>query len=389
MFICTRRDLIRTVTAAGLISGAPRLAFAAGPTDKRLVVVLLRGAMDGLAAVPPTGDPDLAAARPGLLTQNPLALNSTFGMHSALAKLHARYRAGEVVVLHAAASPYRDRSHFDGQNVLETGATRPYGLPDGWLNRALLGLPDSLKARREALAVALASSTPLVARGRAPVTSWSPSVLPGPEADLITRVQHLYDAQDPALAKALRAAASANGMDAIAGGGPRAADLATLMTQAAKFLSAPDGPCAAVMDVGGWDTHANQPGVVQRNLAQLDRGLDALATGLGARWADTAVLVVTEFGRTVAANGTGGTDHGTAGAAFLLGGAVRGGRVLADWPGLKASALQDGRDLRPTLELDGVIKGVLAEHMGVPEAHLHRVVFPDLKTPVRTGLIRA
>ena len=386
----SRRDIVRAVSAAGVLAGVPRLAFADGPSDKKLVVVLLRGAMDGLFAVPPMGDPDHERARAGMAVKGARPLDATFGLHPALEKLHARYEAGEVTVFHAIASPYRDRSHFDGQNVLETGAVKPYGLPDGWLNRALLGLPDNQKRGRQELAVALAPSTPLIARGKAPVTSWSPSILPGPDADLVNRVQALYAAHDPVLAEALKGAAMANGLTGGApgaGGGGRA-DLEALMTQAARFLSDPNGPCCAVIDVAGWDTHANQAGAygaLPRNLAQLDRGLDALAVGLGSRWRNTAVLVMTEFGRTVAQNGTAGTDHGTAGAAFLLGGAVKGGRVIADWPGLSQGALLDGRDLRPTSDLDGVIKGVLSEHMGIDPAYLDRAVFPDIRTPSRAA----
>ena len=383
----TRRDLIRTVSAAGLASGAPRLAFAsAGQGERRLVIVLLRGALDGLAAVPAVGDPAYEPARGGLVVQGALPLDATFGLHPSLARLHVRYMTGEVLVMHAVASPYRERSHFDAQNVLETGATRPYGLPDGWLNRALLGLPGPVRSRREALAVALAPSTPLVMRGRAPVTSWSPNVLPTPTADLLRRVQALYDARDPTLASALREAVAANGADAAKGGRD---DLPTLMRQAAHFLTAPDGPCAAVVDVAGWDTHAGQEGALARRLTQLDEGLETLAAAMGPHWAETAVLVVTEFGRTVAMNGTGGSDHGAAGAAFLVGGAVKGGRVLADWPGLGPSALLEGRDLRPTTDLDAVIKGVLAGHMGVDPAYLNRVVFPDARAPALPGLMRA
>lgn len=378
-----RRQVLAGLALAG--AAAPRFAFAAEPTDRRLVVVILRGAMDGLAAAPAWGDPDFERARAGIALPKPgeagggLALDGFFGLHPALTGLAGRYRKNELVVLHAIASPYRDRSHFDAQNLLENGSPRPYGLDDGWLNRVLGGLPAGTKAGRRDLGVAVAASMPLVMRGPSPVTSWSPSILPSPDAGLLARVQALYGETDPAFAKALAEAADAQ---AQAEGMGRAEDnFPALMTAAAKFLKAPDGPAVAMIDSTGWDTHAGQSGpygALSRNLKGLDAGVEALATGLGDEaWGRTAVVCVTEFGRTVSMNGTAGTDHGTAGAAFLVGGAVRGGRVVADWPGLKPGDLYAGRDLKPTTDLRSLFKAVLRDHMGVEPAHLERVVFPD------------
>ena len=388
----------RSVLAAGLAAtAAPRFAFASVPTDKRLVIVLLRGAMDGLSAVPAFGDRDYQAARNGIGTPPPgagadaaLDLNGFFGLAPALRGLHGRYARGELVVLHAIASPYRDRSHFDGQNLLENGSATPFGLADGWANRSLAALPEATRSGRKDLGIAIAPSMPLMMRGPAPVTSWSPSVLPAPSADLVARIRSMYEVGDPALARALVAAAEANGA---AGPSARGDDaFAALMGAAARFMTSPDGPCLAMVESTGWDTHANQLGafgVLSRNLAALDRGIDALAAGLGDRWRDTAVLVVTEFGRTVAMNGTRGTDHGTAGAAFLVGGAVKGGRVIADWPGLKPGDLHAGRDLKPTADLRSVMKAALVEHMGADPGLIERVVFPDSRAaPVLSGLFR-
>jgi uncharacterized protein (DUF1501 family) len=374
---------------AGALAGlglAPRIAFASAETDQRLVVIMLRGAMDGLSAVPAYGDPDYAAARTGLAIAHPgaaggaLGLDATFGLDPALPHLAARYAAKELVVFHAIASPYRDRSHFDGQNLLENGSTAPYGLADGWLNRALAGLPGPAAAGRAELGIALAPAMPLMLRGPAAVTSWSPSVLPGPSADFVARVSRLYAATDPKLKDALASAAQANAAASGMGGPGSDGDaFGVLMTAAAKFLSEPNGPCVAMVDSAGWDTHANQVGpyaVLGRNLAALDRGIEALATGLGPLWSKTAVLVMTEFGRTVAMNGTAGSDHGTASAAFLAGGAVAGGRVVADWPGLKVANLYAGRDLAPTADLRSLMKAALTQHMGVDPGHVDRVVFP-------------
>lgn len=383
--------------AGALIAGQARVAFAAGETDRRFVVVMLRGAMDGLSAVPAFGDPNYASARTGLAVprDGAIKLNDFFGLHPALAGFGRRYAGGELLVFHAIASPYRERSHFDGQNLLENGSARPFGLADGWLNRALTALPGSLKASRREFGVALAPAMPLMLRGPAPVTSWSPSILPAPRADLISRLGRLYRETDPKLAQALEGAAQANGVTGMGGMGREggANDFSTLMSAAAKFLSEPAGPCVAMVESTGWDTHANQVGpygVLNRNLLALDKGIDALAAGLGPRWRETAVLIVTEFGRTVAMNGTGGSDHGNGGAAFLLGGAVAGGRVIADWPGLARGNLYEGRDLKPTTDLRALMKAALVDHLGIPGAFVERAVFPD-STQVRamTGLFRA
>ena len=393
-----RRSWLKSAGAAAGLAALPGVTVAAAETDRRLVVILLRGAMDGLSAAPPIGDPDYARARTGLALPGPgsaggvLPLNAMFALNPALAGLHRRYGAGELVVFHAIASPYRDRSHFDGQNLLENGSAQPYGLADGWLNRALAGLPGSTRVGRKELAVALAPAMPLMLRGPEAVTSWSPSVLPGPSADFVERVRRLYAETDPKLMAALAGAAEANaaasGMSGRAGGDAFPA----LMSAAARFLVEPGGPCVAMVESTGWDTHANQVGpygVLHRNLLALDAGLDALAKGLGPLWSDTAVLVMTEFGRTVAMNGTAGSDHGTASAAFLVGGAVAGGRVVADWPGLKPADLYAGRDLKPTADLRSVMKAVLRDHMRIDDAHIERVVFPGGGAArARDGLFR-
>jgi uncharacterized protein (DUF1501 family) len=394
-----RRGLFSALGAAGLASAWPRIAFASGPTDKRLVVVILRGAMDGLTAAPVYGDPAYERARNGLATPRPgeaggaLALDTTFGLHPALASLHGRYAKKELILFHAIASPYRDRSHFDGQNLLENGSAQPYGLADGWLNRSLNGLPDNLRAGRTNLGIAIAPVMPLMMRGPAQTTSWSPSILPGPSADLLARLGALYAKTDPKLATALAGAVDANAAAGSGGSGAGAEAFPSLMAAAAKFMADPNGPCAAVVESTGWNTHTNQVGaygVLPRNLATLDKGLEALATGLGPKWPSTAVVVVTEFGRTVAMNGTAGTDHGTGTAAFLVGGAVAGGRVIADWPGLDAAKLYQGRDLRPTADLRSVLKAALVEHLGADPTYVERVVFPDSgEAPVMRGLFRA
>jgi uncharacterized protein (DUF1501 family) len=387
MSMTTRRSVLATGATLTLLAPLARLAAAQGNRDSRFVLVILRGGLDGLAAVPPYAEPAYAQLRGSLALGKPgtengvLDLDGMFGLHPALANLHAMYRAREALVLHAAATPYRERSHFDAQNVLEAGSTAPGASGSGWLNRALAALDSAGDARG---AVALADSVPLVLRGELAVTSWAPSQLPETDEDTLARVRRLYEAADPALAASLNGALAAreiagDGADARMGGGRGGQALAPLASAAARFLASPDGPRIAVLDAGGWDTHANQgaaQGPLALRLRGLDAGLQMLKTELGTHWRETTVLVVTEFGRTVAVNGTRGTDHGTAGCAFVAGGAVAGGRIVADWPGLAARDLHEGRDLRATTDLRSLFKAVLHERFGVAEAALARSVFP-------------
>jgi uncharacterized protein (DUF1501 family) len=382
----TRREFLSNIVfAAGSTLLASRAALPATSPGARLVVVLLRGALDGLTAAPPYGDPDYARLRRELVVPPPgepngaRKLDGFFGLHPSLEFMHESYVARELVVVHAVATPYRDRSHFDGQDVLENGGGRPHASTSGWLNRALAALPAGA-ARGEA-GIALGQNVPLIMRGPASVASWSPTPLASLDDDTLDRIADLYSG-DPLLAKRLADALATN---AIAGEDLRAAG---------AFLKREDGPRVAVFDTGGWDTHANQgaggQGQLAARLKALDGGLRALKESLGPVWRHTAVLLVTEFGRTAAANGSRGTDHGTGTAAFLVGGAVNGGRVVADWPGLAPGKLHEGRDLRATLDLRAVFGSVLRDHLDVSQSAIDREVFPGSPKGARvTGLLRA
>lgn len=390
-----RRAILKTAFAAGAATvwDAPvSFAFANVPTDRRFVVVILRGALDGLAAVPPHGDPDYASVR-GVLALDttgttPLHdLDGSFGLHPALSNMKSMWDAKELVVFQNISSPYRERSHFDGQNVLETGGVGPHVLSDGWLNRALkpMGYTGDDKA------LAIAASPPLILTGPQRVSSWMPNNLPSPDAQFLQKVRALYS-NDPVLRASLDSAlhteAEANAAMDDAPKTPQQmaqragsyGDLTPLFTGAGRLLAREDGPRVAVLDASGWDTHVNEgagDGQLARRLGSLDAALQTMKTALGPAWKKTAVVMATEFGRTVAPNGNGGTDHGTAGAAFLLGGAVSGGAVKAQWTGLKPSALKDGRDQPPTRDIRSVLKGVLWDHMAVARHDLDNAVFPD------------
>ena len=387
-----RRKAIKILGGAVALGLASAPLLAAVDTDKRFVVVLLRGGMDGLSAVPAFGDPDFERARAGLALAPPgkpggaLRLNDFFGLHPKLPGLAALYHQGELAVVHAAATAYRERSHFDGQNVLESGAEQPYGKDTGWLNRAIALLPGA----KRGLGMALNAHLPLMMRGTVPVGSWSPSLLPSPPADTVERLAALYGETDPMMAVAFASALRGNTV-ARGTAGQGGAQFAGLMAAAARFLAAPDGARIAMCELGGWDTHVNQMaalGPLASNLATLDRGIAALKSGLGEAWSNTVVFVVSEFGRTVAQNGTQGSDHGVGGAAFLLGGSVRGARVIADWPGLAPERLYEGRDLQATTDLRAIACGVLRDHLGIDEDRLAPVFPSQRRLRGTSGLIR-
>ena len=395
LLVTSRRALLLGGASFAAWAYLPKFARAADGRDPRLIVVILRGALDGLATVAPIGDPDYVALHGSiaLSADGPHAatmLDSFFALHPSMPEFARMYRENKAAVIHAVSTPYRDRSHFDGQDVLESGYAGPGRVQSGWLNRALEVLP---KGERVTRALAVGPTTPLVLRGAAPTVGWAPVALPQADDDTAARLVDLYRHRDPALGVALSQGLQ---LEKVALGDdmrpkPGVNNIRVVARGAAKVMAADDGPRIAALAFDGWDTHANEGGPVGR-LAQLLSGLDgALAefeSGLSGRWRDTVVVVATEFGRTVRINGTEGTDHGTGTIALLAGGAVKGGRVIANWPTLKPASLYEGRDLAPTTDLRAVIKGVLSDHLGISENALASSVFPDsaMAKPMR-GLI--
>jgi len=392
----SRRELLLGSGVLFAWAHMPKVALAEG-RDPRLLVIVLRGALDGLAAVSPVGDPGWVALRAekGLTLDGrtpALPLDNFFALNPTMSNLHAMYQAKQALILHAVATPYRERSHFDGQDVLESGVTSPGSSDSGWLNRALAALDANGHVTPPKQAFAVGPVTPLVVRGPAPILSWTPSHLPPAGQDTVMRLLDLYRHTDPVLAHALEervglaAIAGAGGMQVAqskAGKGAGAAVRAYFENAAgaaAKFMSRPDGPRVGALAFDGWDTHANEGttnGRLAALLGALDGALGAVQTGMGSTWGDTVVVVTTEFGRTAKINGTDGTDHGTATIALLAGGAVKGGRVICDWPGIRDVDLYEGRDLKPTTDLRAVLKGVLRDHLRLDERRLATQVFPD------------
>ncbi|MEN5081294.1 DUF1501 domain-containing protein [Bosea sp. TWI1241] len=387
----SRRAVLGAAGALFAWSCMPRFAHAAGARDCRFLLVVLRGAMDGLSAVPPLGDPDYVGLREGIALSRDgadaaLPLDGFFGLHPAMPQLARLYAGGQAAIVHASATGYRERSHFDGQDVLESGQGGPGRTESGWLNRLLAALPPGeAVARHGALGVGVVP--PLIVRGEAPVLGWAPPRMARAGSDLVQRLGDLYGQRDPGLAQALARAvetetiANRQGMERPrGGGGPDTAEgMRRIAEGAARIVAAEDGPRIAALAFEGWDTHANEGGAKGRLgtlLGGLDGALAAFEEGLKSVWKDTVVMVVTEFGRTARVNGTVGTDHGTGTVAFLVGGAVRGRRVIADWPGLKLSQLHEQRDLRPTTDIRAVAKGVVSDLFGLSGPVLAERVFP-------------
>ncbi|HEY7960156.1 MAG TPA: DUF1501 domain-containing protein [Sphingomicrobium sp.] len=370
----TRRSFIATGGAAGTLAtlGLPKMAFAAANTQRRFVFIIQRGAADGLSIVAPTGDPNFSGLR-GDFVQDSAGgkkLDGFFTLHPALAETANMYADKQALFVHAVASPYRDRSHFDGQNVLETGGSAAYRLKEGWMNRLLGLIPND-----ERKALALSSTVPMALRGSHEVSSYASSQLPSPPDDLLARVASLYEG-DRQLHELWTAAMDTRmkvGGAIQSPGGQRGAATGAL---AARMLLG-DGARIAMIETNGWDTHSGQRGRLNAQLRELDNMLAAMKTGLGSEWENILVVVATEFGRTARPNGTGGTDHGQASAAMLLGGAVAGGKVIADWPGLGQAALYEGRDLKPTTDLDALIAGALAQHFAIEPSRAMTTLFPE------------
>jgi uncharacterized protein (DUF1501 family) len=396
----TRRELL---AGAGVLFAwpfVPKLARAEG-RDPRMLTIVLRGALDGLAVVAPVGDPDWLKLRGDkalvLDGKTPaLALDSFFALNPAMPNLYRLYKADQAAIVHASATPYRERSHFDGQDVLESGLPKPGRAESGWLNRALGGLePEARVTRKDVRAFAVGPVTPLVVRGPAPVMSWTPRRIQPASEDTMARLLDLYHHTDSELARAIESR-----MDLVTlarAGDPAAlaptegqplpqgfpaqvrAYFADAAGTAAKFLARADGPRIGALAFNGWDTHVDEgadSGRLATLLGALDGAIGAVEKNMGEAWRETVVAVVTEFGRTARINGTNGTDHGTGTIALLAGGALKGGRVIADWPGLKNANLHEGRDLAATTDLRAVLKGLLKDHLRVTDQALAANVFP-------------
>jgi uncharacterized protein (DUF1501 family) len=389
----TRRAALATGLSATFFGAGARAQEARAFADRKLVVIICRGAMDGLSVCPPIGDADYARLRGAIAIAPDLALklDETFALHPRLTNLYALMQGGQARIAPAVAIPQRIRSHFEAQDMLENGSGRLYGAATGWLNRTL----QVVQPNRPIKALSIGAQEPLILHGPVEAESWSPGGRLNPNGDRVTAaVKALY--QDdallgPALATGLQVQSEANALN---GGKPiNGGDAKAFAVTAAKFLTDPAGPSIAVLSLDGFDTHANQGaanGQLANRLAILDGVIAGLQAGLGPTWRNTVVVVATEFGRTAQVNGTDGTDHGTASTVILAGGALKPGGLVGDWPTLQQARLFENRDLAPTLDVRQVFKGVLRDHLGVDQAALDARVFPDsVAARPLTGLIAA
>ncbi|NVN80668.1 MULTISPECIES: DUF1501 domain-containing protein [unclassified Vibrio] len=376
-----RRQFMGMAAAVGMSAMLPFPSFAKTRSDNIFIWISLRGAMDGLNVVVPYADPDYLSLRPsiGLKQSQLLRLDSFFGLHPSLKNCHQWYESKELSFVHACSTPYRERSHFDGQKILENGTSDPYN-KEGWLNRLLALSSEQYDG------IAIDSGLPLIMQGKSTVASWYPNRLK--TRDKQTELLEELFQSDQMLSSNFE---SVMKIDELVGDQGVGKQFKSLMSKTGDILSADKGPNIAALELGGWDTHANQGSVngrLSNQLKTLDAGLAALKASLGARWNNTVIIAASEFGRTAKENGTKGTDHGTGNVMLIAGGAMAskasntsssgasGGRVIANWPGLSQENLYQGRDLKPTTDMRGVIKGVLNQHLSIEQKQLD-TIFPD------------
>jgi uncharacterized protein (DUF1501 family) len=378
----SRRKFIKMAGAGLAVLSFPmRSAFAFETKNNpkrnpKIVWVVLRGALDSMHTIVPTFDAQYAQLRPKLSTsfKSPLLpLEKGFALHPSLTNLHQWYQEKSLLPIVAVSSGYPKRSHFDGQDFLECGKSE-IDHDSGWLARAI-----EVKNKS---ALAVARSTPISLRSSLldseQVNTWYPSKFKSADEDIYAALNKLYQ-NDEALKEKLTSALAVKGLVDDNGQNKRKGKFNDLAKSCAKLITTEQGVDCAMLELGGWDTHNNQSTRLARKLTELDTGLAELKVGLGDEWQNTVVIIGTEFGRTAKENGTGGTDHGTASALFLAGGAVGGGKVKGRWPGLKSEELFEQRDLMPTSNSFSWFASVLSQHWQLSAQELQQV-FPQVKS---------
>lgn len=380
--ILNRRSFLASACCAAASPLLTPVTFAEVPGDRRFVTIVLRGALDSLFLLQPYTDPLLRQYRPELAldpTSGLIDLDGRFGLHGEAAELLPLWKSGELAFVNAVSTPYRDeRSHFDGQDILETGGAATADENTGWLNRALASIPRS--ESRKAIDVNTAAE--LILSGPNPVDTWSTQADLAMEPDELPFFQRLYGS-DPAFSTAFaEAMATDRDSDSIFANGKRSADAAGIARLTAGMLKG-DYRLAS-FSIGGWDTHIGQANIFRKPLRALVAALLTLKAELGPDvWGKTAVLAMTEFGRTARQNGSKGTDHGTGGLAIVAGGAISGGKVYGQWPGLAEDALFEGRDLMPTADVREIAATLLHSQFDVSTGDLTSKIFPGLALDLR------
>lgn len=355
----SRRSFLKASAVLSFAS-LPDLAFGADVSDTRLLVILLRGGIDGLTAMPPVGDPGLKGKRKHLLPAGLLKLDGFFALHPAFQQVHDAYQNNQAVLIHGISFPYTGRSHFEGQDIMETGVLNPFSSRTGWLGRAL-----DVSGQRS---VGMALPVPLILRGKNTADSQYPTWISNPPDSIYQKLAPLW-AADPDTApyseQLAKRVVAGLGEDATMDVG-WTVDLRVLALQAAQKLQKADGPRVAVIDDVGFDTHAQESDLLGPKMQEVDQAIGIFKNGVGEEvWKKTLVVTVTEFGRTAAENGSLGTDHGWGSCAFVVGGALKKGGVVADWPGLNPANLYEGRDLKATIDARSLYAAIISAAFGI------------------------
>lgn len=365
--LISRRNFLKA-SAVLSFAGVPELTLAEQPSDTRLLTILLRGGLDGLFAVPPIGDKGLPELRPHINPDHLIKLDGFFGLHPAFPTIGDLYARGEALIVHAASVPYTGRSHFEGQNIMETGVMVPYAVTTGWMGRAL-----DLQGYH---AVSMSLPVPLILRGRREPDNFYPTWLPAVPPRILEKVLPLWSS-DPTFpeypAKVEADLGHAGPFLPSVGDKP---DIKALAKEAGQRLRDDNGPRMAVLDYVGFDTHANEPNDNNRLMGEVDSAIAAFRSAIGdAAWKNTYVVTITEFGRTAAENGSLGTDHGWGTAIFVLGGKLKKGGVLADWAGLRSKDLFEARDLKATIDARELYGSLMSSVLGLDPDKVKSQVF--------------
>ena len=368
-----RREFIYSAPAALFFSGFPNFALASQKKLGRMCIIILEGGLDGIAAVPPIGDRNLPKLRKDLIIENELEINPFFGLHPSLKNFANMLHMNEATIIHAVNFPYNRRSHFEGQNIVESGILKPFSSETGWLGRAM----DLSEISGRALSL----DTPLLVRGKQKVENFFPASMKGSRNDsqaLLEALRNVYEGDLLETANILSDQIKASQLDF------RARDPVGLATYAGTKMKNSIGPRVSVIRVPDFDTHANQGADKGNHAAQLtivDDVLKALKDTLGDVWSNTIVVTLTEFGRTARQNGSGGTDHGFGSASFLAGGLLNNSRIISDWPGLKSKNLFEDRDLYATVDMRSVCAACLEASFGLEHEQIREDVFFEPKLP--------
>jgi len=375
-----RRNFLKGTLGTLYMMATPNMALPDTKiTEKRLLIVLLRGGMDGLASIPPIGDKNLSKIRKDVLVNGADDLDGFFGINPSLKFLGSEYHQGRAAFVHATSFPYTGRSHFDGQNIMETGGEQAYALTSGWVGRAMNA------AGYSSLSVSL--PIPIILRGNELNSNYFPTNFRKVNPAVYNDVQQMWK-EDPQLSGLIEPM-MAREIDLFGAGRGKTRELVSF---AAKEMHKPNGPRVGLLEFEGFDTHAlqgNEQGHHAQILAELDGVLEAFKRQMGDLYENTVVVTVTEFGRTASENGTQGTDHGYGSAIFLAGGLVKGKQVVSDWPGLSTKNLYEGRDLLMTIDARDVYAEVIKTVFDLNDEDISRDVFIGYNSPRTLGIMRS